>query len=284
MRTSFKALIPCLAASLLVCSCNDVMDDKADIDSKYTIKGESPTVSISEVQVASYGTAVTVASTVSDVSNVIEEGVMVATDAAFSDAKYAVADTVTADYSLTVEDLEGETSYYVKSYVVTRNWEIIYGDAQSFTTPEANPWTAQYVGDYTYTVFFADADGNPQVDSGLTLWVSAQDANTYKISNWGMGTDFTFSFQADGSILVADQAIGYEYGSYGMVMVGDLVTYTQSTKYGVSGYDSETGTFTFAVVYYVEAGNLGYGYETFQITDQAVKARVDAAQRKAMGK
>ena len=70
----------------------------------------------------------------------------------------------------------------------------------------------------------------------------------------------------------------------GDVYVDDLVDYTGKTDYGQSYYDAESGTFYFAIVYYVEKGASKYGTETFTITDEATKARLAAAQKRAMAK
>jgi hypothetical protein len=128
----------------------------------------------------------------------------------------------------------------------------------------AETWTAQYVGNYTYTQFFGSED-EPAVDEGLVLYQSDKDANRWKIEHWGYDADFIFTFdQTTGEILVQDQETGYEYGSYGMVMVDDIVDYTGSQNYGYSYY--ENGAFHFNVVYYVSAGIFSYGEETFELT------------------
>lgn len=143
-------------------------------------------------------------------------------------------------------------------------------------------WNALYKGIYTYTLFFG-SDDEPY-EAELTLSQRDDNENIYKLSGWGYnGEDFTFQFLNTGYILVDTQTSGYVHPSYGEVMVTDYATYSgNSPKY--SYYDSETGMFYFAISYYVSAGSFGSGYETYQITDAAVKARIDAAQRKAMGK
>lgn len=144
-------------------------------------------------------------------------------------------------------------------------------------------WTSLYKGIYSYTLFFGSDDDPVQAE--LTLSQRADNEDLYRLSDWGYnGETFSFQFLNTGYILVDTQTSGYVHASYGEVMVTDLTTYTGSTSYGQSQYDPETGTFYFAIAYYVSAGVFGYGYETYQITDEAVKARLAAAQRKAMGK
>lgn len=142
------------------------------------------------------------------------------------------------------------------------------------------------IGDYTYTVFFADEDDEggiiPYVDEGLEISRGDSNPNRFKVSHWGNDVDFFFEFQEDGSILVDDQETGYVHSSYGMVNVRDYVTASGSTENGQSSYDAETGVFTFIVNYYVSAGSFGSGIETLEVKDPAVNARLAEAQRNAM--
>ena len=128
-------------------------------------------------------------------------------------------------------------------------------------------WTPMYVGNYTYTLFFGSKE-EPEVDEGLILYQSDQNPNRYKIDPWGMDQCLTFTLNDDGSVMVdADQYVGYDHPSYGSIYVDDTVDYTGATKYGTSSYAN--GVFKFALVYYVEAGVLANGYETFTLTGQA---------------
>ena len=87
----------------------------------------------------------------------------------------------------------------------------------------------------------------------------------------------------DGSILVNDCETGYE-SQYGMVNVVDYVTYSEKTD-APSYYDPETGVFNFAVSYYVSAGTLGSGYETFALTGKAnAKSRIAKADKEVAKK
>lgn len=141
-------------------------------------------------------------------------------------------------------------------------------------------WSDLYLGDYKYTLFFGDED-EPSVDEDLVLSVNDSDPTRFKISEWGYGVDFCFTMDGNGNIMVDDQETGYVHPNYGSVMVDDLVDYSGTTDRGVSYYDSATGTFHFNVIYYVEAGNFGYGYETFQLT---AKAQAKVAKAMAMAK
>ena len=155
-----------------------------------------------------------------------------------------------------------------------------------YETGDVETWSDKYIGTYTYSLFWvADEKGTPLEIEDLVLQQSDKDPNRYQILDWGNnGEPFVFAFQEDGSIIVEDQSIGYTHSSYGDVYVDDLVDYTGVTDYGQSYYDAESGTFYFAIVYYVEKGALKYGTETFTITDEATKARLAAAQKRAMAK
>lgn len=138
-------------------------------------------------------------------------------------------------------------------------------------------WTALYTGDYVYNYAFANEDGSPVTDSGLTLYQSDSDPTHFKIEHWGYDVDFTFTMNNDGSILVDHIATGATYQG-ASVYVDDLVTITGGTSYGQSSYDQSTHTFNFAVYYGVEgmSGTFGYGYETFTLTGNAAKAMKQA--------
>ena len=146
----------------------------------------------------------------------------------------------------------------------------------------AETWTDLYVGNYTYTLFFGSEE-EPYTDENLVLSVSDSDPSRYKISNWGYGVDFIFTMAEDGTILVDDCETGYVTDQYGMVSIMDLVTFAGSAEYGTSSYNPETGAFIFAIAYYVEAGTLAYGQETFVLTGKAgAKSRIAKA-NKEMG-
>lgn len=141
----------------------------------------------------------------------------------------------------------------------------------TFTTSGAETWTAIATGDYEYSLFFEGTD------PGLTLYQSDDDATRYKIEHWCYDVDFNFTYdETTGEVLVEDQEIGYEYGSYGMVYIDDLVDYVGGTDYGASYYAD--GTFYFSVIYYCSAGYFGYGYETFTLgTSTATRSAAEKA-------
>lgn len=167
--------------------------------------------------------------------------------------------------------VDEEGDYYLVAVLYDAAGTRVGTTSMAFNVEDANAktWEVVCVGDYTYTVAFTDAEGNPFVDDSLTLSVCEQDATLYKIANWGYGVDFVFSMTEDGAISVAEQFTGATIGE-DELLVCDYNTYT-----GTDGYPSyyEDGVYSFALVYY--AGDLVVpGYETFAVTENA-SARIN---------
>jgi len=207
-------------------------------------------------------------------------------EAAADDIQYNRVEAVTTSE-------EGAKQFYLEEEGVYTIVAVAYDEDNkrqdiSYLTFEFAPlkgWSNVWIGDFTYTQFFAEYDSEtkettPYVDEGLYCQQNDEDPTSFRIKNWGYGTDFKFSFEDGGDVVVAYQPIGYEEEGMGPVYVCDLYDYTGNESIaGKSSYDDETGLFTF-VVYYPIVGtqySYGYGAEYYQITDAAVKARVDAA-------
>lgn len=142
----------------------------------------------------------------------------------------------------------------------------------NYTNAPAETWTAISTGDYVYTLFFGTED-EPYYDKGLVLYQSDEDPTRYKIEHWGNDVDFIFTYdEATGQVMVEDQEVGYVHAQYGTVFVDDLVDYTGGDKYGYSYF--KDGVFHFAVVYYVNDGEFGFGEETFTLTGNAESTKV----------
>ena len=256
----------CLAVVVLFSSCNDTMDDKSSVDGGNRVDVGDITFAITSAVATSYNAAsVTFSVDEADVKNVFEIGVEVDTDPAFPNPSMLSTTEFEAENEYAITDLEAETTYYVRPFVMDVNQEVHYGAATSFTTEEApevieETWTPQFIGTYTYSVMW-DVD-----DEGLVLNVSDLNGDRYKIEHWGYDVDFIFEFNEDGTISVPEQDTGSTYGDYGSVYVASLDQY-------FSDYDPETdasyysgGKFYFNVVYYVQAGYIDYGEETFTLT------------------
>ena len=125
------------------------------------------------------------------------------------------------------------------------------------------------VGTYTYTQYWEGDDPD--------LTISRADGNLYRISHWGGDVNFDFTWDpATNKCTVPEQFIGVQYSSYGDVFVSDLPTYDpEDSTYDEypCTYNPETKTFTFTLIYYVGAGYLALGAETFVVEwDEAAAA------------
>ena len=165
------------------------------------------------------------------------------------------------------------------------------GDVTYGTTTEtlANiTWSPVGTGTYTYTAVFTDEDedGNkiPFVDEGYTVFQRDDKADTYKLTDWGYGVDFSFTWnQATNECVVAEQPSGYVSPTYGSVRVADFPHY--NSNYGYDKYpcyyDPETSTFHFVLIYFVDGGYFGYGEETLEVAwDASGNARVKSRSSK----
>ena len=120
------------------------------------------------------------------------------------------------------------------------------------------------VGTYEFSVITTGTRTTSVLKSrvGNGLW-------QYKLDDWlYVGKSFTIDYNTStGRCYVQPQPSGYTYGQYGMVMVCDGATYTGDESY-VSTFDEETGVFKLYMVYYVDAGTLGHGYEYLRLGEQ----------------
>lgn len=85
----------------------------------------------------------------------------------------------------------------------------------------------------------------------------------YKFENW-LVQDFDLIIDYDastGRCHVQPQATGYNHDSYGMIMAADGATYTGEEENYPSYFVENNNTFEIFMVYYVDAGTFGYGYE-----------------------
>ena len=135
-------------------------------------------------------------------------------------------------------------------------------------------WTVVGSGDYTYTAMFDE----PQTDEGLTVSKRDDRDDTYRVSEWFYGVDFTFTWDKEtNKCTVPTQFTGYE-SSNGPVYVSDFHYYGDYSydDYPCT-YDPETGTFTFYVIYHIASGGyFGYNEETLKVTFNEESATVKA--------
>jgi len=206
-----------------------------------------------------------------DVAFGIADGSIEAEEIASGNVNVAIPEGLTGKLQLVVAgfDVEGELVS-----AETAEFEYYGGGA--------NPWESNGFGNYIYTMVFANSDGSPYVDEGLELQYNSSE-DVYRITNWGYGVDFTFTFNKETNIAnVPAQATGWTHSNYGPVFVGESDDYAGEEGWdddddgvkdpddGPSYYDPDTQTFHFNVAYYVSAGYFDHGEETFTLTaDQA---------------
>ena len=99
-----------------------------------------------------------------------------------------------------------------------------------------------------------------------------------KVEGWGAqvltasGVDLIIDWDTITNVCtIAEQSTGaYQSAYQEYTMISDLNTYTGKTDYP-SSYDPATGKFSLAVVYYISAGQFGYGTETLQMKSSEIK-------------
>lgn len=187
--------------------------------------------------------------------------------------EYAMADPSSASVMLPLET----TGSYYAVVVVYAGGEVVDEYVFPFKFQSSHDgevvltWTPQFIGTYTYDAWWEGED------EGLTMSVCDQNEDMYRIEPFGSEDNpvsFTFYYDESGSIHVDEQETGEEFRDYGMVYFSDASAYDpedfpESEFY--NSYDPETGTFSFSLMYYVDAGYLldEPAVETFELTGYA---------------
>lgn len=133
-------------------------------------------------------------------------------------------------------------------------------------------WSKVGTGTYTYTSFFADYDEEtdediPYADGPLDVLQRDDDPTIFKVTDWGYGGEFVFTWDGKDKVTVPASYTGYE-SSYGSVYVSDFPTFDPDEVYEdwPCSYDADTQTFTFNVIYWCSAGYFAFSEETLQVT------------------
>ena len=141
-------------------------------------------------------------------------------------------------------------------------------ELDSVTVRDANfygsAWGYLGTGTYTYAQFVSG------VVPGHSIYVrNANDGGThkqYQVRDWYLGNPLVIDYdEATGDCWVEPQFTGFVHSSYGNVWVAEADIYFGEPTGGHSSFDPATGLFQLHVVYYVDAGFFGYGYETLQL-------------------
>ncbi|MCD8313145.1 MAG: hypothetical protein LUC24_03205 [Bacteroidales bacterium] len=168
-------------------------------------------------------------------------------------------DEITGNFTFTIRLTEATGGYTVGGSYST-SVTIVDLDA-------ANAWTKISTGDYTFGGYYISGE-----QTGLELYQSDVNPNRYKIAEWGQtgaGEGFYFTWdQETGEVVVEDQFTGIVNPTYGNVYVDEVYHWNGGGNDELSYYSN--GIFYFSVIYYVDAGYFGYGYETFALAGSAV--------------
>ena len=183
---------------------------------------------------------------------------------------YAVVNGSSSSFS------DNEVSLNI-SFVTLDNKGNVTSEQGTMDEVLSNAWLPIGTVDYTYSIMFEE----PQVDEGLVICKRIDDDKLYRISDWFYGVDYLFTWdQETNAVTVPEQYTGYTHSTHGDVMIQDLATYAESTYEEYPCYfDPETSTFHTSVIYYVSAGNFGYGEETFVFNPTEGAAKVPAAKK-----
>jgi hypothetical protein len=151
-------------------------------------------------------------------------------------------------------------------------------ELDSVTVRDANfygsAWWYLGTGTYTYTQYVSGIHEDRPIYTR-----NANDEGThkqYQVRDWYFGNPLVIDYdEATDSCWVEPQFTGYVHSSYGNLWVAETSLYAaslgQDFNEGHSSFDPATGLFQLHVVYYVDAGVFGYGYETLQL-DGATRA------------
>ena len=151
-------------------------------------------------------------------------------------------------------------------------------ELDSVTVRDANfyegAWWYLGTGAYTYTQFVSGIHEDRPI---YTRNVNDEGTHKqYQVRNWYFGNSLVIDYdEATGDCWVEPQFTGYVHSSYGNVWVAETSLYAashgQDFNEGHSSFDPATGLFQLHLIYYVDAGYFGYGYETLQL-DGATRA------------
>lgn len=263
----------CLAVLAMLVSCDDVMDDKNDIDAQFTNKAliTATGIQLTSATATAYNTAVMTA-TFADVSNIIETGCQIAETPDFSGDIVTVTYTQEVDaegglepipstITLKTEDLVGSTTYYVRAYAVTPGG-IAVSEAVELTTPKTPIFTVG--GMYTVAQYWNNDDYEWEPDDmyKMLIEVDAADETALTITNlFNAGGTCDAIYDPDEStIYIPSMTVIGNHPTYGPISVrGINDAWSAYTSYIYINFTSlggllESGTF----MAYVSAGSFGW--------------------------
>ena len=153
-------------------------------------------------------------------------------------------------------------------------------------------WNKVGTGMYTYTYWFAEYDDEnnpiPVTDGPLDIYQREDKPTYYKVTNWGNGAEFLFTWDGADAVTVPASFTGSVHSQYGSIYVSDLPSY-DSSKYSYDKfpctYDASTQTFSFIVAYWDATGIWDAAKETLKVTwDASASHKATSAKRSSKTK
>lgn len=166
-----------------------------------------------------------------------------------------------------------------KDYPVTLKLQgdtCAYGDNTVTVNIKYAPWSewASWVKGnsvYTYTFYYSGTDDEQQIEYRESMLDPTQ--AQLKLLNWGSGIDLVLNWNKKLNLITIQPTAFATHATYGTVSVADTYTYLTEVKGKTdvdlekyrSYFDEETGRLMLNVVYFVDAGTFGNGYEVVQL-------------------
>ncbi len=211
-KNIFKSLL-CLFAAATFVACDDVMDDKADIDANHQVVVNVVPTS-TQAENITFSSADVVVS-LEDSVNIIEVGMELGLDETFSVNAYVTADEVKKTNPISLTGLADGVTYYARPYIITVNGNTIVGETATFATPVAPIFEID--GTYFVTEYNAN-EGTAQSQYEVQIAFAEGSETEVLITNiYGFGKTITGTYNPEtqtisvvsGTQLIADDAFGY---------------------------------------------------------------------------
>lgn len=250
IKNIVKTLIPCLALAVGLTGCYDEMDSKASVDEQYA-SSNAPTAEIGAATVIDYS-SFSVSGSISSTENVLEAGFQVSSSEDFSGASFYPAEEISTSFNATIDNLKDNTTYYVRTYAVTRAAGTSVSSAQTATLPKAPEFEDTYlIGTYSATdidITTGEADGEAysvKIAQG-SMW------NKVVISNiWGGELDIEATVDFEKKTITTDpNSIIYVHSDY-----GDIWAWGITMENGNVVYNKDH----VAIATYDDKGNIHFG-------------------------
>lgn len=229
MKNIFKTFISCMALSIAVTSCYDVIDDKADIDGQYE-QASDVTASMSGASTPSFS-EISASGSISGTEGVLEAGFMLSTSADFATYSSYKSEEVATSFTTTIGNLTEATTYYIRCYAYT-----VGGTKVSEVTTVTTPAVPVYDLNGTYTAVDYSTDDDSAGDAyEVTVEFVNGSTTDIKITNlWDGGKTIDAVYDpASGKISIPAQQLIFVHDKYGDVWMED-----------VNGTNSINGQFT----------------------------------------